>query len=130
MFGLASNVAGAPGVYPSIKKIELLEDGPMQAGIRWKETRIEMGREATLTLTMDRFDPPHAFAVSAEAMGARYVTTLSFSPDGEGTLAVMETVVEPLNFGGRIMAMMSLGAMKKSLAGDLEHLAQAAEKAP
>ncbi|NBP52637.1 MAG: SRPBCC family protein, partial [Actinobacteria bacterium] len=47
VWGVASDVRNAADAVPAIRSIEIL-DGPAEGlGMRWRETRIMFGREAT-----------------------------------------------------------------------------------
>ena len=47
VFAKASDFANAPSFIGAIKKVEILTPGPIQAGTRFKETRVMFKREAT-----------------------------------------------------------------------------------
>jgi len=133
VFQLASDFARVPEHIPEIKRVEMLTDGPVGIGTRFKETRVMFGKEATETMEVTEFTPPRLYALRAESCGARYESTLRFEPDSGGTLTTLDLTVTPVSFFARLMqplGWMMKGMMVKCFAKDLEGLAKAAEASP
>lgn len=131
-FAVYSDIASAPSRIPDIKKVEMLGDGPVGVGTKWRETRVMFGKEHTETLEITEFRAPEFYAVGAESCGMVYRTTFAFRDAGPG-----RTEVE-MTFGGQartmmakvmgaVMAPMMKGMMRKCLMGDLAALKRACE---
>jgi uncharacterized protein YndB with AHSA1/START domain len=130
VFPLASDFARMPERIPDIKRVEMLTDGPVGVGTKFKETRVMFGKEATETMEVTEFDPPHMYQLRAESCGARYDSVVRFDRDAGGTLATIDLTVTPLSFAAKLMqplGWMMKGMMTRCFAKDLDGLAKAAE---
>ena len=120
---LAANVSG-------IDSVEVLTEGPVGEGSRWRETRTMMGRPATEEMWVTGFEAPRRFVVEAESHGAHYRTEMTFEPEGAGTRVTMVFAARPVSFLARLFALLSaamLRSLRKMIEQDLEDLKQAAE---
>ncbi len=126
VFALASDVRGWVGRVKAIKKVEVLTQGNIGLGTKWKETRVMFGRDATEKLEFTGFSQGKSYTVGCESCGAKYKTTFEFLPENGGTLVRVTMVVKPLTFFAKLMsplsALMMRPMMKKCLLGDLEDL--------
>jgi len=123
VFAAFTDLPRSAEIIPAIKRIEMLTDGPMRIGTRWRETRVMFGKEATEEMAISDLRPNQSYTVRGESCGAEFLTELRFTPQGEATLVEMETRTRPLTFVAWLMTplgwLMS-GMMKKCLAEDLE----------
>lgn len=126
VFAAATDVVGAPRRIDGIESTELLTDGPVGLGTRFRETRVMFGKEATEEMEVVGFDPPRSWSLAAESCGCKYLTEIRFVPDGAGTRIEMDFGGEPQTFLARIMgavmAPLMRGTMVKCLEQDLESL--------
>ncbi len=123
LHSLAANVSG-------IDSVEVLTEGPVGEGSRWRETRTMMGRPATEEMWVTGFEAPRRFVVEAASHGAQYRTEMTFEPEGAGTRVTMVFAARPVSFLARLFALFSavmLRSLRKMLEQDLEDLKQAAE---
>jgi uncharacterized membrane protein len=132
VFEVCSDLRNAPSRIPEITGIEVLGDGPIGKGTRWRETRLMFGKEHTELLEMAEFRPPEFYAVTAHNCGTDYFTTFDFKADGPETTTVtfaFEGV--PTTFVAKlasaIMAPMMKKALMKCIASDLANLKRACE---
>lgn len=131
-FAVFSDVTAAAAHLSAVTRVQLLSDGPIGEGTRWRETRRMMRREATEEMWIESYDPPHAYSVAAESAGTRYLTTFTFVPTGSGATNVeMAFEAQPRTIIAKllsaIMAPMIAGEMRKALARDMDDLKAAAE---
>jgi len=113
-----------------IEKVELLTDGPVGVGTRFRETRVMFGKEATEEMEVTSFEPGKGWTLEAESCGAHYRTCIRFVPDGGGTRVDWEMTSRAVTLGGKIFGCLGFfftGTMKKCLARDLADLKQACE---
>lgn len=115
-----------------ITNIEIL-DGPaiMQVGTKWRETRVMFGKEATEVMWVTELTLNQSYTVEASSHGAKYITTYTFTSNGDSTDVQFSFEGTPLNTSARIMSIVSklfIGATKKALRKDLEDLKRAAEQ--
>jgi carbon monoxide dehydrogenase subunit G len=115
-----------------IQRVELLTDGPIQAGTRFRETRIMFGRESTEEMEITEFKPNDKYVVEADSCGSHFQSTFRFLPAGNRTKVEVELntraesmfakLIYPL---GKLMA----GTMKKCLLSDIDQLKEHCERA-
>ena len=114
----------------AITDIEVLTEGPVGIGTRFKETRVMFGKKATEEMTFSEFSPPTGYTLLADSHGSAYVTKHSFEPDGDSTRMTMHFEATPHSLGAKLLSpMFSLmkNSLKKCIAGDLDDLAKACE---
>lgn len=130
VFALASNFATMPERVPGIKRVEMLTEGPVRVGTRFKETRVMFGKEATETMEVTAFDPPRSYSLGANSCGCIYDSRLDFIPHAGGTKLTMSMTMTAQSFFAKLMkplAKLMAGSMKKCFDGDLEAIRKAAE---
>lgn len=129
VFDAISDLASAPERIAAIKKVEILTDGPVGKGTRWRETRMMFGKECTEEMEITEFDPPSGYRVGADNCGCHYDTRFSLRPDGphgnDETIVEMSFRAIPTSLKGRLL--MPLGflmqrMMKKMVMQDLHDL--------
>ncbi len=132
-FEVFTDLHGAQERIPEIISMEVLTEGPVGSGTRFRETRKMFGKEATEEMEITTFEPNSVYAVECESCGAHFRTEFRFAPAAEGGTSVeMETVVKPISLFAKLMAPVSglmMGSMKKALAKDMDRLAAHAEGA-
>lgn len=85
-FGTLSDVPHIAGFVTYIDAIEMLTQGSVGVGTRWRETRTPVSRPVTHEMHVTAFDPPHRFAVESSAHGTLHRTTYELEPiDSGGT---------------------------------------------
>lgn len=117
---------------PQIKRLEVLTEGPVGKGTRFRETRVMFGKEATETLEVTDFQPGRRCAIGCDTCGSRFETVFTFRPQGGGTLVEQVTTCTPLTFMAKVMtplSLMMMGPMKKAMQGDLDTMKRVAESA-
>lgn len=130
VFEIAADLPGAPDRIAGIESVELLTDGPFRVGTRWRESRRMMGKLATAEMEISACDPPRSYTAEAESCGCHYVSTLTFEPEGESTIATFSFEGRPTTLLARMMTPLQglmAGSLRKMIAGDLADLRRAAE---
>ena len=115
-----------------VVNIEMLTDGPVGVGTRFKETRIMFKREAAEEFEVTEMAPPARLVLVAESCGCRYVCTHRLAPEAEGTRLELEMQITPLGLVARLMSPLNFlmaGTMKKAIQQDLDDLKAAVESA-
>jgi carbon monoxide dehydrogenase subunit G len=131
VFAVATDLRNAPGRIRGITKMEVLTEGPVRVGTRFRETRRMFGREATEEMEIVALDPPRSYAIGCESCGCRYRTELRFTPKGAGTELQMQFQAEPLTFMAKVIGTLMKPMARKMLkecAKDLDDIATHAEK--
>jgi len=129
VFGLVSDIPRASQSIKAITKTEMLTDGPVGVGTKWKETRKVMGREATETMWITEFEPNDRYVVEAESCGVHYRSVLAFKPTAAGGTDVSMTFGgTPLSLFAKLMTPLGFlfaGMMRKCLEDDMNDLEKA-----
>lgn len=137
VFEYFSNVRDAPKHIKGITALEVLTDGPIGKGTRFRESRVMFGKTATETMEFTEFQPGRAYTIGCTSCGVEYATRFTFTPTGGpgssgGTDVVMTTTARPVTLMAKLMSplmgLMMKGAMKKMLEGDLNGMKAAAER--
>src|SRR5580658_1727792 len=125
VFALFTDLSGAPGRIKDITKIEVVTDGPIGVGTRFKETRMMFGKECTEEMQITAFDAGQSYEVTCRSCGAEYRTAFHFTPENGGTrveahfhtraLSLMANLMVPLGW-------LMIGMMKKCVNKDMEEL--------
>lgn len=131
VFEQLSDFQGAPGRVRGIKKIEMLTNGPVGVGTRFRETRVMFGKEATETMEVASFDPPNGYTLGCESCGCRYRSEFRLTPRGGGTDVEMTFEAVPLTFLAKIMGVLMrpmLSMCKKQIFQDLQDIKDSIER--
>ena len=131
VFEIFSNFRDAAGRIEGIERVEMLTEGAMRVGTRFKETRVIFGRESTEEMEITAFQPNQMYKVEADSCGAHFATVFQFQPNADGTLVRMEMHSRPTSLMARIMAPMAFlmaGSMKKMMVADIHQLKDHCEK--
>jgi hypothetical protein len=113
-----------------IKKLEVLGQGPVGVGTRFRETRVLFKREATEEMEITAFERPSHYTVSAETCGSLFTTTFRSTPENSGTRVDLELVVEPITTFAKLVSPLGklmLGSCMKQFEGDLDDMTAVAE---
>ena len=125
VFAALSNMAEHENLIEATIKMEVLTDGPVVVGARFRETRVMCNKEASEEMEITDFDPPHLYVTEAHSHGAHYISTWTVKPQGDGALVERK-------FEGRTKFLMSIWmvpmglllkrVMCKALRADLESI--------
>lgn len=136
VFGVFTDIAGALDHITAIMKIDILTEGDIGSGTRWKETRVMMGRECTEELAITEFDPARHYTVESDSCGSHFVCHFDFESDGDVTEVTMNLNCEPMTFFAKVMIVLikpfagrMMCTMQAEMQKDLEELAAVAEAA-
>ena len=132
VFAVASDFQNAAQNIRGIEQLEVLTDGPIGVGTRFRETRVMFGKRSTEELEITAFHPPEGYTVEADSCGAHYRAEYRFIPDIAGTHLRVTYDARPVTILAKLMSPLALlmtGPMKKCIDADLEDLRVAAEAA-
>ena len=132
VFAIATDLPHLARTVSGIESVEILTDGPVGEGTRWRETRIMFGKRASEEMWVTGFDPPRSLTVEAESHGAHYISEFRFEPEGSGTRVALVFSARPVSFAGRLFSILGaamFGSVRKALERDLEDVKRAAETA-
>jgi hypothetical protein len=130
LWDVATDLAQAPANITGITRTEVLTDGGVGVGTRWRETRTMLGREATETMEITAVEPGRSYTAEAHSSGMHYVTRWEVAATDTGSEIVMTFSGEPASTIGRLASRV-FGAMnasvEKAMRKDMADIARAAE---
>ena len=126
VFEVFADIENAADRISGIKKLEVLSDARSGNGVRWRETRVMMGKEATEEMTITGFTPPDSYLVEAHSHGMHYKTTTTFTAEGgQSTRVTWDFEGIPQTLGTKIFSLISflfVPMTRKALVGDMRDL--------
>lgn len=113
--------------------IERLDDGPMQVGSQWRETRRMFGNEAAVHFEVAELDKPHKIVLhcdgTIETTGKeKFVFTYVLASSGDHTEITMNGEIKGLTRLSKLFGKMIGGTFKKACVKDLDALKKYLEK--
>ncbi len=133
VFAAFTDFANAPTRVADIIRVEVLTAGPVGVGTSFKETRKMFGKECTETMTVTAFEPDRLVELSAGSCGAVFTTRFTFEPDGGKTRVRVAFRSKAVSLVAKLLtplAFLTVGMIKKCVAGDVAKLGAAVEAAP
>ena len=126
VFEVFSDVRAIEERISGIVGVEILSDVTSGEGVKWRETRVMFGKEASEVMWISDYDPPRCYRVNASSHGMSYVSTLTFEAVDAGATRVRhEYVATPLTLTARLMQPMMVafkGSLRKMLHADMVEL--------
>ena len=132
VFATAMDLRNYAGFIRGIDTVEMLTEGPIGVGTRWRETRTFGGRQATEEMWITRFDAPKHVVVEAESHGTHYRSEFRFEPEGTGTRLSLTFTGTPKSGLARIfgfLGRMMTASVTRALERDLDDIQRACESA-
>jgi carbon monoxide dehydrogenase subunit G len=130
VFEVCTDLRSAAKHIGGIRKLEVLGDGPIGVGTRFRETRVMFKRDCTEEMEIVSFDPPKSYAVGCESHGCRYRTDFRVTASGGGSQLEMTFEAEPQTLLAKMMGVLFRGMIKscmREMEKDLEDLKAVAE---
>ena len=131
VFERATDLRGAPGRISAIRRMEILTEGPVRKGTRFRETRVMFKREASEVMEIVAFDPPRGYALAVESCGCRYHTEFHFAPEGGGTRMTVRFDAVPVRPFAKMMSFLLKPMFRvcaRAFEKDMDDLKQAVER--
>jgi carbon monoxide dehydrogenase subunit G len=110
VFDFATNLVNAPLLLPGVIKTEMLTDGGIRTGARFRETRGIKGKERSAVIEVVAHERPHLHAAGAAMMGMKAIYTFRFAADGSGTRVDMDALIT-----GNLLWKLFLGLMSRMM---------------
>ncbi len=109
MHNLSENISG-------IIRSEVLTEGPIGEGSRFRETRKMFGKEHTEEMWITGFTPNESYCVEAESCGSHDITAFSFADEPGGTRVDVSFDSVPQKFMAKVMTKIMGRTMIKACA--------------
>ena len=133
-----TDFADAARIIPAIRSVEILEGPPHGLGMRWRETRVMFGRDATETMEIAEWREPAApgdsgwYLATATNHGCEYRSTMRVDASGVGSRLSFVCDCQTKTFGAKAMATLMLpimgGMVRKALRADLDAIKSYCER--
>ena len=134
VFRVFTDLENAADRISGIQKIDVLTDGPIRAGTRFRETRIMFKKEAVEEMEITAMEPGESYSFGCESCGCAYSSTFRFTPNGGGTNVEFHMEARAVSLFAKIMspltALMFGPMMRKCMTQDMEDLKAAIEGPP
>ena len=128
----ASDIENAAGRIPAITRLEVLPGPRSGVGMRWRETRVMFGREATETMEIAQWSPPRSYVATACSHGCEYRSTVSVTPTGAGCTLSIRFEGRPLTVVAKVMSVLMAPlagrAVRNALIQDLQAIKRFTER--
>ncbi|GIW78677.1 MAG: hypothetical protein KatS3mg105_0484 [Gemmatales bacterium] len=115
----------------AIEKLEILTDGPVGVGTRFRETRIMFGKEASEEMEFIAFEQGKSYTLQCDSCGCRITTQHDFTPLDGGTLVTLKVRVQALTLLAKLsmpLTWLMLGSMRRCIEKDLDEMASVVER--
>ncbi len=125
VFRAGTDFANMADHIDGITKVEMLTQGDVGVGTKFKETRKMMGKEATEEMEVTAFDPPRSYTLEADSCGARFTSTFVLTPKDDGThvaLNISSKAQSCMAIAFAPLGFLMKGTMKKMIQKDLDNL--------
>lgn len=127
VYALIEDVAGTADRVAGIDRIEMLTDGPLRVGTRWRETRGKMGTEE---LEIVSLEPGVGYTAACDSCGCHFESMLRCEANEQGTRLSIITSWRQLTLMARLMRpleLLTIPMMRRMMAQDLDGIRIAAE---
>lgn len=123
VFAAVSDVENSPARIEWYENVEMLTDGPVRVGTKWRETRRMNNKQSVEEWEITAFESPHSFSAYCDSRGYDVAWTTRVESDGDGSKLTWDMTTKPRTFIGKLMTplewLMS-GMMKSIVRKDLE----------
>ena len=103
VFAVVSDVKNSPDRIDGYEKVELLTDGPLRVGTKWRETRRMNNKESVEEWEMTAFVSPKFFSAYCDSQGYDIEWTTRVDSEGDGTRLTWDMTTKPRTFIGKLM---------------------------
>lgn len=92
-----------PGLYAATGvKVEVLTEGPLAVGTRWKEFHSMLGRESAQEWEVTELQVPTKYRLESDSSGSHWIYDTFLVPDGDTTRVFADLDVVPGGMGARV----------------------------
>jgi hypothetical protein len=135
VWSVVSDIEKADTRISGIKEIEILEraTGPSIVGLKWRETREWMGKDAVEVMWVTDASEPSYYETRAESHGSIYTSRIELETTSTGTRLTMGFSGQPVTFSAKVLwaltGWMAKKALRNTIDQDLADIKGAVEKA-
>lgn len=135
VWSVVSDIKNADTRISGIKEVEILKraTGPSIVGLKWRETREWMGKDAVEVMWVTDASEPSYYETRAESHGSIYTSRIELETTSTGTRLTMGFSGQPVTFGAKVLwaltGWMAKKSLRKTIDQDLADIKGAVEKA-
>ncbi|MBD3669714.1 MAG: SRPBCC family protein [Gammaproteobacteria bacterium] len=135
VWAIVSDIEHSDSIISGIKKVEILEPakGPSIVGLKWRETREMMGKDAAEVMWITDAAEASYYETRAESHGSIYTSRIALETTSSGTKLTMDFIGQPVTFTARLLwsltGWIAKSALRKTIDKDLDDIKHSAEKA-
>ncbi len=125
VFEIFSDVSQAANRIDGIETVEVLTEGPIGQGTRFRETRIMFGKPSTEEMEFTEFIPNQKYVVEADTCGSHFRTEFRFNANADATDVEVELTTQATSWFAKLMwpvGKLMAGSMKKIFLADVHQL--------
>lgn len=131
VWGIITDIENAANIAKAITDLQVLER-PTEGlvGLKWQETRVMFGKEATETMWISNVNDGYWYETTAESHGMIYHSKLTLEEQGAQTRLTMQFKSIPQTFIAKLFNLVSFlfnGTIAKAFAADLQDIKKHAE---
>ena len=123
VFDVVADIENSPDRIEWYEKVEMLTDGLVAVGTKWRETRVMNNRQSCEEWELTEIERPNYFSAYCDSQGYDVNYTMRVDPEGSGSKLTLDMTTKPRTFVGKLMTpvewLMS-GMMRKIVLKDLE----------
>ena len=128
VFRTVAHVEQFSQAVPGVLRVEFLSEVKSGAGVRFRETRMMMGREASTELEVTEYVENERVRIASEAGGALWDTVFTVAPDGAGTELKMVMDARPQTLSARMTVPLIIGTVRKAVEQDMDAVTSFCER--
>ena len=103
VFGVVSDVENSPDRIDSFEKVDMLTDGSVGIGTRWRETRRTNSKQSVEEWEMTAFESPNFFSAYCDSQGYDVKWTMRVNSEGDGSRLTLDLTTKPRTFIGKLL---------------------------
>jgi len=127
VFDAVAHIGKFKEIAPHITKVEILSAVQKGVGLKFRETRIMNGREASTDLECTEYVENERVRMVADQGGTIWDTLMTTTSLGDGTELFMEMEARPHQFMARIITPLIMGMVSKAVESDIDTIASYCE---
>ena len=103
VFAVVADVENSPERIQWYEKVEMLTEGPVDVGTKWRETRRMNNRQSVEEWEMTAFESPVSFSAYCNSHGYDIDWTMRVEPIGNGSKLTLNMTTRPRTLLGKLM---------------------------
>ncbi len=115
VYAALTDIERWPEMISGITAVEMITEGPVGVGTRFRETRRMMGKDRSEEMEVTAIDPGKGFTIGCQSCGCDMRFVHRLKPDGSGTRFELESNTRAISLMAKITMPLMSAMMKKSM---------------